>query len=89
MSGRRVLIDIEFAVDEDRFMLAKLSEDPSGVADITDPGVRDAVSRALVCTDWAEHGLAPLRSVVTTRQRRRDGRYQGSRVPPDPGVVNP
>jgi hypothetical protein len=89
VSRRRVLIDIEFAVDEDRFKVSQLSDDAEGVSDVTDPGVRDAVSQALVETDWAERGLAPLRSVVTTRAQRDDGLYKGTRVEPDPGVARP
>lgn len=89
MIRRRVLIDIEFAVDEDRFKVSQLSDAAGGVSDVTDPGVRDAVSQALVQTDWAERGLAPLRSVVTTRSECDDGLYQGTLVAPDPGVARP
>ncbi|MCS5732479.1 hypothetical protein [Herbiconiux daphne] len=66
MTLHRVLIDVQFSVDEDRFKIDQLADDATGVSDVTDPGVRDAISRLLIRADWAEHGLAPLRSIVTT-----------------------
>jgi hypothetical protein len=38
MTQHRVLIDIEFTVDDDRFKIAQLSDDASGVSDIPIPG---------------------------------------------------
>ncbi|MFB2596669.1 hypothetical protein ACEXQE_02650 [Herbiconiux sp. P17] len=66
MTNHRVLVDIEFTVDEDRFKIDQLADDATGVSDVTDTGLRDAVSRLLIRADWTEHGLAPLRSLVTT-----------------------
>lgn len=87
MTLHRVLIDIEFAVDEDLFKLAQLCEDASGISDVTDAGVRDAVTSRLVLAEWAERGLAPLRSIVTTRSQSADGGYASVPVPSDPSVV--
>jgi hypothetical protein len=87
VTRHRVLIDIEFTVDEDRFKLAQLSDDASGVSDVTDAGVRDAVTSRLVRAEWADHGLAPLRSIVTTRPLTADGNYTDVHVSSDPGVV--
>jgi hypothetical protein len=89
VTRHRVLIDIEFTVDEDRFKLAQLSDDASGVSDVTDAGVRDAVTSRLVLAEWAAHGLAPLRSIVTTRPQSADGNWARVDVLSDPGVVVP
>jgi hypothetical protein len=67
----RVHIEVEFTVDEERFKLARLTDDASGVSDVADVGVRDAISRLLGGADWAEHGLTPLRSIVTTQAPQR------------------
>ncbi|MCS5723034.1 hypothetical protein N1028_13435 [Herbiconiux sp. CPCC 203407] len=67
MTNHRVLVDLEFDVDEDRFKIDQLTDNATGVSDVTDPGLRDAISRILIRADWAEHGLTPVRSVVTSR----------------------
>jgi hypothetical protein len=85
VTRHRVLIDIEFTVDDDRFKLAHLRDDAIGVSDVTDVGVRDAVTGVLVHTDWANQGLAPLRSIVTSRPLTKHG-YEGSYIPADSGV---
>jgi hypothetical protein len=82
----RVLIDVEFTVDEDRFKLAQLTDDATGVSDVSDAGIRDAVTRLLIGADWTKHGLTPLRSVVITRALNPDGCYDDADVPRGPGV---
>jgi hypothetical protein len=86
MTRHRVLIDVEFTVDEHQFKMVHLPEDPSGVSDVTEASVRDAVTDGLIATDWAEQGLAPVRSMVSTRHLNLSGTYDAEDVPPDGGV---
>lgn len=86
MSVRRVVIDLELTVDDGVFKAAALTGEPTGVADVTDPAVRDAVSRMLVRFDWSSIGAVPLRSIVTPR-RRRGGWYDAVHLPLDRGVA--
>lgn len=87
MSVRRVVIDLELTVDDGKFKAAELSTEPTGVADVSDPAVRDAVARMLVRFDWSSIGAVPLRSVVTPRLRRRSGWYDAVHLPLDRGVA--
>ena len=89
MIRRRVLIDIEFAVDETQFKIARLAEDPSGVSDVTDDDVREVVTSHLLDANWGRQGLAPQRSIVTTRSSTPRGEFEALVVPPDLGVVAP
>ena len=86
MSVRRVLIDIELEVDDTDFKTAALVAESTGVHDVSDPDVRDAVSRMLMRFDWPSIGALPLRSLVTARPRQRGGWYSAIRLPQDRGV---
>ena len=67
MTQYRLLIDIQFDLDAEKFKVSQLVDDASGVSEVTDDGVRDAVMARLIKIDWAELGLMPLRSIVTSR----------------------
>jgi len=84
---QRVLIDIEFAVDEAQFKAAHLVDDVTGVSDVTDADIRDVVAGRLIDADWAEQGLAPQRSSVVTRLATAAGEFVEVIVPADPGVA--
>ncbi len=86
MIRRRVLIDIEFTIAEDQFKITQLTDDATGVSDTTDAGIRDAVTQILVRADWNEQGPTPLRSIVTTRPLKSDGRDESVLVPIDAGI---
>ncbi|MFB2580506.1 hypothetical protein ACEXQD_04585 [Herbiconiux sp. P15] len=66
MNRHRVIIDVEFSVDEDQFKAHQLTGHATGVSDVTDPGLRDAIAQLIIQADWADQGLEPLRSLVTT-----------------------
>lgn len=83
----RVIIDIEFTVDETRFKMAQLAKDPSAVWDVSEAGVREAVVNRLIAVDWAELGLHPKRSTVTTRPSTRDGDFVEVLLPAESGVI--
>lgn len=85
---RRVLIDIEFAVDEEKFKVAQLPDDATGVSDITDASVREAVAIRVLRADWAAQGLQPQRSTVTTRASATNGGFPAVVVPADAGVAD-
>ena len=87
MKRQRMLIDIEFAVDETAFKSAQLVEDGTGVSDVTDADIRNVVVGRLIGTDWARHGLAPRHSSVITRLATAAGEFVEVIVPADPGVV--
>jgi hypothetical protein len=89
VTRHRVLIDVEFTIDEEPYKLAQLMHDASGISDVTDSGVRDAISRLLARVDWAAQGLEPLRSIVTTRSASSDGLYADAHVPADHGIGGP
>jgi hypothetical protein len=80
------LIDVEFTVDDDQFKAAHLPDDDSGVSDVTDDGLCDAFTTRLLRADWGEDGIAPKRSIVTTRTRNADGDYADVYIPADPGI---
>jgi hypothetical protein len=84
-----VLLDIEFAIDDEQYKLAQLTHDATGVSEVTDVGVCDVLTNQLNRVDWAENGLTPLRSSVTTRLRAPDGNYAPVNLPADPGVAAP
>ncbi len=84
---QRVLIDIEFAVDEAQFKAAHLAEDVTGVSDVTDAEIRNVVAVRLISADWAGQGLAPQRSSVITRLATAAGEFVEVVVPADPGVM--
>ncbi len=86
MTQHRILIDIEFAVDEGEFKVAQLADDATGVSEVTEAGVRDAVTGGLIHANWAEQGLVPLRSIVTTRPLGPAGNYAEVRLPAEPGA---
>jgi hypothetical protein len=86
VNRHRVLVDIEFTVDEDRFKFAQIEDGLDGISDATAPAVRNAVSIALTRALWTEQGLSPLRSIVTSRSRERDGSYRALLVPGDRGA---
>lgn len=86
MSRRRVLVSIEFTTDADRFTRSQLTDNAPGVPCVTDPGIRDAVTRLLIRGDWVEHRLGPLRSIVTTRPLTPEEHYQDAHAPADPGA---
>ena len=67
MTQYRLLIDIQFDLDAEKFKVSQLVDDASGVSEVTDDGVRDAVMARLIKIDWAALGLMPLRSIVTSR----------------------
>ena len=67
MTQYRLLIDIQFDLDAEKFKVSQLVDDASGVSEVTDDGVRDVVTARLIEVDWAEVGLQPLRSIVTSR----------------------
>ena len=87
MIRQRVLIDIEFAVDEAPFKMASLLDDETGVADVTDAEVRERVTGRLIEADWALQGLLPRRSRVTTRTAAPGGGFLELVLPADAGVV--
>ena len=87
MIRQRVLIDIEFTVDETQFKLAQLVDDAIGISDVTEAGVREAVTERLIRANWADQGLAPQRSVVTTRASTPGGDFVEVVLPADPGVT--
>jgi len=84
---QRVLIDIEFAVDETQFKLTQLADDAVGISDVTETGVREAVSAGIIHADWAAQGLAPQRSTITTRTSTPSGKFVEMRLPADTSVI--
>lgn len=87
MIRHRVLIDIEFTVDEARFKIAQLADDATGVSDVTEADVRIAVACRLIQVDWRDAGLAPQRSTVTTRASTSEGDFVQVVLPADSGVI--
>jgi hypothetical protein len=87
MIRHRVLVDIEFTVDEARFKAAQLTDDATGVSDVTEADVRRAVAGRLIQAHWDDLGLAPQRSTVTTRTSTSQGHFVEVVVPADSGVV--
>jgi hypothetical protein len=83
----RVLIDIQFDVDEVQYKLAQLTHDATGVSEVSEEGVRDIVTSGLIGVDWAQQGLAPIRSTVTTRVLSPGGGYAQVYVPADPDIT--
>jgi len=57
MIRQRVLIDIEFAVDETQYKLAQLDGNIEGISDVTETGVCEAVTAEIICTNWAAQKL--------------------------------
>ena len=87
MIRQRVLIDIEFAIDETQFKQAQLLDDLVGVCDVTETGVREAVTAGIIHADWAAQGLAPQRSTITTRISTSSGKFIALLLPADTGVI--
>ena len=96
MIRQRVLIDIEFAIDEAHFTLAHLAGNVCGISAVaeanvrqavTEAGVREAVAERLIRANWADHGLEPQRSVITTRSLTSGGDFVEVVLPADPGVT--
>ena len=96
MIRQRVLIDIEFAVDETQFALAQLAGNVCGISAVTEAsvrravteaGVREAVAERLIRANWADQGLEPQRSVITTHTSTLGGDFVEVVLPADPGVT--
>jgi hypothetical protein len=88
VTQHRVLVDIQFAVDDERFGIARLNENPSGDPDVTEAGIRDAVATRLIGAEWAAQGITPTRSVVTTRELTSDGAgYESAFLPAEPNLT--
>lgn len=87
MIRQRVLIDIEFSIDETQFKLAQLVDNSVGISDVTETGVREAVTASIVQTDWAAQGLAPQRSTITTRTSTSGGKFVEIVLPADTSVI--
>ena len=87
MIRQRVLIDIEFAIDETQFKQAQLLGDVVGVCDVTETSVREAVTEGIIQANWAALGLAPQRSTITTRISTPSGKFVAMLLPADTGVV--
>jgi len=81
----RVVVDLEFRVDDDAFKAAALSLDGTGVSDVSDSVMRDVVSRMLIDHDWTLHGVRPLRSIVTPRILGAGGWYESVNLARDRG----
>ncbi|MCS5718759.1 hypothetical protein N1027_11505 [Herbiconiux sp. CPCC 205763] len=86
MSHHRVLVDIEFVLDDEAFKVAHLTDDATGVSDATDAAVRDAVASVLIHAEWDHYVVSPLRSIVTVRPLKADGRYDELLLPGEHGV---
>ena len=87
MTQYRLLIDIQFALNPEKFKISQLVDDASGVSEVTDEGVRDAVTARLIRIDWAELGLLPLQSIITIRVPSTAGEYPLVYLPADSGVT--
>jgi hypothetical protein len=87
MIRQRVLIDIEFAVDETQFKLAQLLDDVAGISDVTETGVCEAVTAEIIHADWAAQGLIPQRSTITTRTCTPSGKFVEILLPADTSVI--
>ena len=87
MIRQRVLIDIEFAVDETQFKLTQLTDDAVGVSDVTETGVREAVTAGIIHADWAAQGLSPQRSTIITRTSTSSGKFVEVLLPADTSVI--
>ena len=87
MIRQRVLIDIEFAVDETQFKLTQLADDAVHVSDVTETDIREAVSVEIIHADWAAQGLTPRRSTVTTRTCTSSGKFVAMLLPADTSVI--
>ena len=87
MIRQRVLIDIEFAVDETQFKLAQLLDDVAGISDVTETGVCEAVTAEIIHADWAAQGLIPQRSTITTRTSTPSGKFVAMLLPADTSVI--
>ena len=87
MIRQRVLIDIEFVVDETQFKLAQLLDNMVGISDVTETGVREAVTAGIIHVDWAAQGLAPQRSTITTRASTSSGKFVEILLPADTSVI--
>ncbi|CAN5358695.1 hypothetical protein BH10ACT7_BH10ACT7_30410 [soil metagenome] len=87
MIRQRVLIDIEFTVDETQLKVARLAVDPTGVSDVTDSDILEAVAGRLTEVDWAPRGLTLQRSIVTTRAVSVEGVFVEVTLPADRGVT--
>lgn len=88
MISHRVLIDIEFTIDEDQFKSAQLADGATGVSDVTDAGVREVVAGRLIQVVWADQGLTPRRSTVSTREQAADGEFFEVVLPAETGVTS-
>jgi len=84
---QRVLIDIEFTVDETQFKLAQLVHDAVGISDVTETGVREAVTAGIIQANWAAQGLTPQRSTITTRTSTASGKFVEVLLPADTSVI--
>ena len=51
MIRQRVLIDIEFAIDEAQFTLAQLMDDVVGISNVTETGVSEAITALIIYVD--------------------------------------
>jgi len=87
MIRQRVLIDIEFTVDETRFKLAQLVDNMEGISDVTETGIREAVTAEIIHADWAAQGLTPQRSTITTRTCTSSGKFVEILLPADISVI--
>ena len=87
MIRQRVLIDIEFVVDETQFKLAQLVDNVVGISDVTETGIREAVTAGIIQADWAAQGLTPQRSTITTRTPTPSGKFVEILLPADTSVI--
>lgn len=87
VTQHRVLVDIQFTVDNDQFKVAQLSDDATGVSEVTEAAIRNVVGACLTDVDWAKKGLAPLRAVVTMGTRTPSGDYAEVLFPAEPGIM--
>ena len=87
MIRQRVLIDIEFVVDETQFKLAQLLDNMVGISDVTETDVREAVTAGIIHADWAAQGLIPQRSTITTRTSTPSGKFVEILLPADTSVI--
>lgn len=63
----QALVDIESTVDEAQFKSAQLTDDATGLSEVTDEGVRDAVSGRIIEADWAGLRLGSALLSVASR----------------------
>jgi len=87
MIRQRVLIDIEFAVDETQYKLAQLDGNIEGISDVTETGVCESVSAEIIHADWVAQGLTPRRSTITTRTCTASRKFVAMLLPADTSVI--